>query len=309
MASKFRKKLAGFVCNFVPTKKARSAVRDFIENPNITGRIKHMRDGRALWNAEKLRKKSNAKYQYNLSVLAIVKDEGPYLREWIEYHRIVGVDKFYIYDNESSDNTAKILAPYIKEGIVDYTYWPGQAQQLPAYADWLVKHKMDTKWVAIIDLDEFILPISEKSIVDYLDGLALSTSALVVHWFMFGSNGHDKKPDGLVVESYTKRAKKKHYHYKSIVNPRLCHSLHVHKHDNVGRTIYIPEDKMRINHYHCKSWQEYQFRKTRGCAFRGKEAAQARYTREFFDARDTNDVSDTLILERYLEQLKERLSD
>lgn len=309
MASKFRKKLASFVCVFVPTKKARSAVRDFIEKTNIKKRIKLMLDGRGLWKAEKLRAKNNVKYQYNLSVLAIVKDEGPYLREWIEYHRIVGVDKFYIYDNESSDNIAKILAPYIKEGIVDYTYWPGQAQQLPAYADWLVKHKMDTKWVAVIDLDEFILPISEKSIIDYLNKLPLEVSAAVISWFMFGSNGHDKKPDGLVIESYTKRAKKKHYHYKTIANPRLCHGLHVHKHFNVGRTVYATEDKIRINHYHCKSWQEYSKRKIRGSAFRGLAAAQTRYTREFFDARDTNEVSDTLILERYLEQLKERLSD
>ena len=55
-----------------------------------------------------------------LSVCAIAKNEGPYFKEWIEWHLNHGVDKFYIYDNESTDGTKNILDPYIKSGIVDY---------------------------------------------------------------------------------------------------------------------------------------------------------------------------------------------
>ena len=43
-------------------------------------------------------------YKNKLSFVAIVKNEAPYIVEWIEFHRLVGVDKFYIYDNESSEN-------------------------------------------------------------------------------------------------------------------------------------------------------------------------------------------------------------
>ena len=51
-----------------------------------------------------------------LGVCAIYRDEGPYLREWIELHRLVGVERFFLYDNGSSDDHLEILAPYRKTG-------------------------------------------------------------------------------------------------------------------------------------------------------------------------------------------------
>ena len=57
-----------------------------------------------------------------LAICAIAKDEGPYLKEWIEWHLKNGVEKFYIYDNGSKDDTTTVLKPYIEKGIVEYTY-------------------------------------------------------------------------------------------------------------------------------------------------------------------------------------------
>ncbi|GMO23401.1 MAG: hypothetical protein Ta2B_02600 [Termitinemataceae bacterium] len=44
------------------------------------------------------------KFERELSIVAIVKNEASYIKEWIEYHRLVGVDRFYIYDDNSTDN-------------------------------------------------------------------------------------------------------------------------------------------------------------------------------------------------------------
>src|SRR3984957_13412863 len=62
--------------------------------------------------------------KHQLSICAIFKDEACFLKEWIEYHRLVGVDHFYLYNNESSDDFLKILQPYVHEGIVSLTNWP-----------------------------------------------------------------------------------------------------------------------------------------------------------------------------------------
>ena len=75
------------------------------------------------------------KFEYEIVYVAIAKNEGPYIREWIEYHRQVGVQKFLIYDNESTDQMRTLLEPYIQKGLVDYTYFPGRAKQLDAYYD------------------------------------------------------------------------------------------------------------------------------------------------------------------------------
>lgn len=53
--------------------------------------------------------------QYKVSVCAIFKNEAPYLKEWIEFNRIVGVEHFYLYNNNSEDNYEEIIAPYIKK--------------------------------------------------------------------------------------------------------------------------------------------------------------------------------------------------
>ncbi|MDE6508864.1 MAG: glycosyltransferase family 2 protein [Muribaculaceae bacterium] len=58
--------------------------------------------------------------RYYLAVCAIAKNEGPYFKEWIEWHRSQGVEMFYIYDNESTDCTRQVLQPFIATGMVDY---------------------------------------------------------------------------------------------------------------------------------------------------------------------------------------------
>ena len=68
----------------------------------------------------------NRKYPFYLTLCAIAKNEGRYLQEWIEYHKMLGVEKFFIYDNESADNTRKILQPYIVTKLVEYCYFPGK---------------------------------------------------------------------------------------------------------------------------------------------------------------------------------------
>ena len=59
-----------------------------------------------------------------LSVGAIFRDEADYLQEWIEFHRLVGVERFFLYDNGSVDDWRTVLAPYMRDGIVDVHDWP-----------------------------------------------------------------------------------------------------------------------------------------------------------------------------------------
>ena len=101
-----------------------------------------------------------------LSVCAIFKNE-PDIKEWIEYHRIIGVERFYLYDNDSQLNEKEILKPYIEKGIVVYKYLPGNQQQFVAYRDALYRYKNETIWMALIDLDEYILPISRVMFVKF----------------------------------------------------------------------------------------------------------------------------------------------
>ena len=126
--------------------------------------------------------------KHYLAVCAIAKDEGPYFKEWIEWHRKQGVEKFYIYDNESTDCTKEVLQPYIESGLVEYTYFPGYRKQLAAYDDCLERFRFDVYWLAFIDLDEFIVPIKDKSIPEFLKRFE-GFPAVEINWLIYGSGG------------------------------------------------------------------------------------------------------------------------
>ena len=97
-------------------------------------------------------------FLYDLAVVAIFKDEGRYLKEWLDYHLLAGVDHFYLYNNYSSDDYKEILAPYVEKNLVTLTEWPGKFMMYPAYEDAIEKFRFDCRYMAFIDLDEFIFP-------------------------------------------------------------------------------------------------------------------------------------------------------
>src|SRR5690242_4063175 len=59
-----------------------------------------------------------------LAVCGIFKDEAPYLAEWIAFHQAVGVDPFFLYDNASTDEWRRVLAPALARGDVEVIPWP-----------------------------------------------------------------------------------------------------------------------------------------------------------------------------------------
>ena len=60
---------------------------------------------------------SNATSLPTVAACARVRNEGPYLREWLEFHRLVGVTAFYVFDDASTDDTRAVLAPYVARKI------------------------------------------------------------------------------------------------------------------------------------------------------------------------------------------------
>ena len=97
-------------------------------------------------------------FLYDLAVVAIFKNEAPYLKEWLNYHLLAGVEHFYLYNNDSSDNYKEVLAPYVEKNLVTLTEWSGKLMMYPAYNDAIDKYRFDCRYMAFIDLDEFVYP-------------------------------------------------------------------------------------------------------------------------------------------------------
>lgn len=155
---------------------------------------------------------ANSKYKYDLAVAMIFRDEAPYLKEWIEYHKLVGVQRFYLYNNESTDNFKEVLKPYIDEGEVKLYQWKGthlntldwNGIQCLAYVDAASKaKKAKVKWLAVIDSDEFLVPAVDKTLTSLLARYENDTLGGVrAKWVMFGTSHVPKIPENrLLVET------------------------------------------------------------------------------------------------------------
>lgn len=135
--------------------------------------------------------------QFNIAIVAIIKNEGDYIKEWAQYHRLIGVDHIFLYNNGSTDDTANILSPYITSGFISFMDFPGIGMQLPAYNDALKKYGSLCKYMAFIDADEFIYPVEHRHIIDVLDEIMEKNphaGGVAVNWRVYGSSGHISKP-------------------------------------------------------------------------------------------------------------------
>lgn len=260
---------------------------------------------RNLLRLKKELKKNRSTPEYYLSVLAMAKNEGPYFKEWLDWHIDQGVDKFFIYDNESTDNTREILQPYIDRGIVEYNYWTGKKQELPIHDDCFNRHRFDTRWLAVIDLDEFIVPVKHKNIREFLAEKE-SFASVEINWLVYGSGGAREKEEGDVMKRFTRHSLPRHplnRHVKSISNPRMvCSMIGPHEaarikgnaadsHGDIIRQVWShrepQHDVIKINHYAVKSYEEFLQKRARG-----RSHATTLRDMSYFDQYDLNDIEE-----------------
>lgn len=133
---------------------------------------------------------------YELAIVTMFRNEAPYLKEWIEYHHMAGVEHFWVYNDSSVDNYKAVLQPYVDKGIVEVIAWPlpggstGYVEkQCEAFRDGLRRAQGNAKWVALIDIDEFLLPSKDKTITECLTNHFSEASGVYANWRHFGTGG------------------------------------------------------------------------------------------------------------------------
>jgi hypothetical protein len=175
--------------------------------------------------------------KYSLVICAVFQDETFYLKQWIEFHKQMGVDHFYLYNNSSSDDYLDILKPYMEQGLVDLIEWNvvthNQKEylallQIPAYNHALNIVKNTAHWAAFIDLDEFLCPVRHDSMVALLEEYQ-ECAGLAINWQTFGTSDIDRlQKDQLIVENFLWKAPywwEINKYIKIIVQPSFVHSF------------------------------------------------------------------------------------
>jgi hypothetical protein len=141
----------------------------------------------------------SAKYRFVLATL--IKNEAWDICEWIAFHVLQGVDHFYLYNNDSTDDLAFQLSR-IPATLVTVIDIPGAGVQLEAYNHFLVNFGQSSVFSAMIDADEYICGLDKVRIEDLITP---DVSGIALNWLNFGSSGHIKRPKSLVIDAFSHR--------------------------------------------------------------------------------------------------------
>ena len=254
-----------------------------------------------------------------IAVCAIFKDEAPYLLEWLAFHKMIGVDLFVLYDNGSSDGGSDLIRSSSFAKNVTLIEWADRPGQLSAYNHFRVNHAPRFTWAAFIDIDEFIMPLAGASIRDILMRRTYAPFAqILLQWLVFGPSGRSRRPEGLVMENYTRRlpeTAEASRHIKSIVRTDKLRGIDYTPHAaecsgpacNTRGEQVLPyaiqptecHDVMVVNHYFTKSQEEWEFKRRRG---RG-DSLEPYQDRIFSDVAGEAVVEDTRAL-RFVPRLR-----
>ena len=147
-------------------------------------------------------------------LVATMRDEGPFIAEWVAYHRGIGFTDILVCTNDCADDSPALLDRLAAMGVLAHlrTVVPaGVPPQIAAYTAAAV-HPLLARadWAMVLDADEFLnVHVGEGRVTDLIDA-APDATAFLVNWRIFGSSGVEAWTPGLVTERYTAAAPRAH---------------------------------------------------------------------------------------------------
>lgn len=220
-------------------------------------------------------------------IASILREEERFVDEWLAYHRMLGVDHFYLYDDDPRNKLRESIR--LHGDYVTVVPWfgkhealPGRNRQTKAYTHWLSKAGPQFEWVCFLDLDEFVVLRRHSKLKSFLGDVG-NCDSVSLFWRNFGHNGYYEDPPDLVTESLTRRKRQSGRQYKSITRTTSIQAVEsAHRcvlrpgasvcdangrrfssdawtgdHDGVFYDAYV-------NHYYCRSFAHWMNRPRRG---------------------------------------------
>ncbi|MBO9436316.1 glycosyltransferase family 2 protein [Ruegeria sp. R13_0] len=139
-------------------------------------------------------------------IVSTMKDEAPYLLEWIAYHRAIGFTDFLIYTNDCSDGTDLLLDRLQQNKIVTHVrnvvLKRGPHKSALKYAQ---SHQSyaSAQWVYVCDVDEFLNVKIGNGHVDDLIAHSPDAEVIPVAWRLFSNAGQSSLFPGECMKVFT----------------------------------------------------------------------------------------------------------
>ena len=145
-------------------------------------------------------------------LVATMRNEGPYILEWLAYHRSIGFTDVVIGTNDCVDGSPALLDRLWERGFVTHqanAFDPADKPQLAAYARAETLPVLrEADWAMVLDADEFLnIHVGAGRVSDLIDAVPQAT-AFLINWRLFGHSGHVAWEPGFVTERFTRAARR-----------------------------------------------------------------------------------------------------
>ena len=169
-----------------------------------------------------------------------IRDEGPFLLEWLAWHRLLGVSDFLIWSNDCRDGSDLMLDRLAAAGVVQHFRNPAQGEDSIQWqalnAAWAHPLRKTADWMLISDLDEFpMIHTGAHGFADLFAALPAEVDAVALAWRLFGHGGRVNFTDQPVVSQFLHSAPPDMLHpvastfFKSLFRPRAFQKPGVHR--------------------------------------------------------------------------------
>ncbi|MBE2278146.1 MAG: glycosyltransferase family 2 protein [Rhodobacteraceae bacterium] len=244
-----------------------------------------------------------------------VKDEGPFLLEWLAWHRLIGITDFLVFSNECSDGTDRMLDLLQGAGLLIHCPHSAPAgssvQWQGLSAAWAHPLRQAADWMLVSDVDEFpMVHAGQHRLPDLIAALPEGTEAVALAWRLFGNSGAIRFADRPVTQQFDRCAPDGMQHpvaatfFKSLFRPAAFAGPGVHRPAQLpgrrtawvdgsgaalpetfaadGRrlSLYPAKDLRRLaemHHYSLRSAESFVVKSARGLPNRGDKAIDLAY--------------------------------
>ncbi|KAK8644161.1 hypothetical protein V6N13_123476 [Hibiscus sabdariffa] len=202
---------------------------------------------------------------HEVCVCTMARNQARFLKEWVMYHAEIGVQRWYIYDNNSDDATDQVVESLSDAGYnVSRHIWPWVKTQEGGFSHCAMRARDSCEWVGFIDVDEFFHLPSRLLLHDVIKNITsnISIGEIRVSCYNFGPSGLKQMPQQGVTVGYTCRMTLPERH-KSIIKPEALNSTlinivhHFHLREDY-KFIDVDRRMVVVNHYKYQVWEVFK---------------------------------------------------
>ncbi len=270
------------------------------------------------------------------TLITSMRDEGPFVLEWVAHHQVLGFDRIVVGYNDCRDGTDALLQALARAGVIEAIENIVPEGEIPQHAAYVAMRRdlgIDkTEWLMVLDADEFLnVQVGGHGVADLTD-MAEGADIISIHAICFTAEPEINWRPGPICPMFRHRLALTHSANRAMKSLTRAPGRfrQIHNHSVVGfkgdvarlrilggdgqvrglkpdqpmwqqlRNTAVRPEEFRLayyNHYAVKTWDAFNLRRERGRGAVAMDGGEnTRHTAEYYAQRNQPEAEETSIL-------------